>query len=129
MSLQFTNIHGDVLGSAEHLKGRASRHARKIKEPTSYHKGWRVIGIPPGAEDEAREMRSREIAIAEASGSAQVPAPFDAGNWRMNFKKKPVRSKPYELPDAANQCRELAERAGWQMVEVVEQKQVVQGVA
>lgn len=41
----------------------------------------------------------------------------------MNAKLKPVRSRPYGIPDAAKQCAEMAEKAGWLRVQVVELKQ------
>ncbi len=40
--------------------------------------------------------------------------------WLMNARQKPVIARPYELRTGAKQCAELAIKARWQRVEVVE---------
>lgn len=50
------------------------------------------------------------------------PGTLDEFIARFVSKNKPkkVRTKPYELRDAAAACADLAERAGWQRVRVDE---------
>jgi hypothetical protein len=109
--LTFVNINGDPVSmnlGAVPKKPRA--------EKGSYHNGWRVVGIPPGSLEEARRDHEATNRLAKS------PKPWDEGNWLMNCKKKPVRAKPYEIPEAASQCKAMAEKAGWLRVEVVEVK-------
>jgi len=127
--LRFVNIHGERV-STEPLK-QAKRAARA--QPESYHNGWRVVGIPPGALEEAErqhpitvaEIRSWNERVANEKGLGKakpVPGPWDAERWLSDAKKRPVRSKPYEIPEAAKLCAEMASKAGWLRVEVVELK-------
>ncbi|MBA3774663.1 MAG: hypothetical protein H0X13_19865 [Ramlibacter sp.] len=48
--------------------------------------------------------------------------PWDEGLWRRTTKKKPVRSKPYEIPEAAKLCADMAAKSGWLDVEINEIK-------
>ena len=45
--------------------------------------------------------------------------PFNEQDWLRSATRKPVRAKPYSIPDAAQTCAELATKAGWLRVEVV----------
>ena len=45
--------------------------------------------------------------------------PFNEQEWLCKATRKPIRAKPYSIPDAAQTCAELAARAGWLRVEVV----------
>jgi hypothetical protein len=106
------NIHGSRVSTTPVKTAKRP----KREKPESYHNGWRVVGIPPGTLEAARAefiAKQRE---------AKAPKDWDEGNWLMNAKPKPVRSKPYEIPQAAQECAELAVRAGWLRVEVVELK-------
>ncbi|MBN9410854.1 MAG: hypothetical protein J0H69_17050 [Burkholderiales bacterium] len=117
-ALNFVNVHGDPVSIA----GASKKLKRPAKDPVSFHNGWRVIGIPPGAEEEARRAREAAARTARSEGLAKLPPEFDLEHWRMTFKKKPVRSKPYELESAARECKSLAEKAGWTFVEIEEKK-------
>ena len=44
--------------------------------------------------------------------------PFDLNHWMMTDRKRAVRAKPYELKDAAQDCADLAAKAGWLAVEI-----------
>lgn len=113
MTLEFVNIHGSPVSTAPVKQAKRP----KREKPDSWHGGWRVVGIPPGALEAAREefiAKQRE---------SKAPKDWDEGNWLMNAKPKPVRSKPYSIPDAAKQCAEMAEKAGWLRVQVIELKQ------
>lgn len=92
MPLKFVNIHGqEVTTQAEKIK-------QPPKEVKPHHKGWRVMGIPPS--DEAAKATPEELNA---------------------MKLKPVRSKPYVLPQAAQEAAPLAERYGWRRVSVVDE--------
>lgn len=116
--LTYANIFGDPVSLDP------SKHARKkVKRELpdeGYHKGWRVIGIPPGALEEAKRQYLADAAIEAADG--KTPKPWDEHFWLMNAKGKPVRSKPYEIPEAAKTCKRMAEASGWLRVEIVELK-------
>lgn len=130
MSLSYVNARGEPieLGSREsHCKP-----ARPKTEPKSFHKGWRVMGHRPGAIEEAESeatrahekwAESRDKAMAAGLSSyEEQPEPWNREDWLRNTKKKPVRSKPYEIPEAADVCADLAKKSGWLCVEVVEVK-------
>jgi hypothetical protein len=116
--MTFVNHLGEVVSPG---RLAASAPKRLKKEPKdSYHNGWRVQGIPPGALEAARTEHH-----SDASGARLLGKPFkdwDESHWLMNAKRKPVRAKPYEVPQAAQECKAMAEKAGWLRVEVVELK-------
>lgn len=93
---------------------------KKAFERGEYHKGWRVVGLPPGSEDDAREMYATKLRLAESEG--RTIGEFELATWLSKLRLRPVRSKPYEIRAAADRCRDLAERAGWINVEVQEIK-------
>ena len=128
MSLEFINCFGNKITEA-HLAAmeaqgaedaRRKRAAAKPKD-ASYHKGWRVVGIKPGLLESARESNERLRAMAHKAGGKEIP-PFDEAAWLRKQTPKPVRSKPYELQEAALQCAELARKTGWIEVQVIEVK-------
>ena len=86
----------------------------KRKQPESYHKGYRVLGVPPCDLEDARRKHF------EAQATAKNPKDWDELHWLMNARKKPVNARPYELRAGAEKCAELAIRDGWQQVEIVE---------
>lgn len=111
MTLQFVNYQGQPLHICKldlHQKERKTKAT-----PDSFHKGWRVQGIPPGALQKARDRHST---LMKAKSD---PKPFDEQEWLRNATRKPIRAKPYSIPDAAQTCADLATRAGWLQVEVV----------
>jgi hypothetical protein len=111
MSEVFVNVNGDLF--SPELSKPVKRDRRE--QPDSFHRGYQVLGIPPGALEEARRKH------LEAQVAAKNPKEWNEQHWLMNARKKPVH-KPYELRAAAEQCREMAEKAGWLLVEVVELK-------
>lgn len=116
-TLSFVNIHGQRV-SVDAVKTAAKKRATG---PDEFHKGWRVVGIPPGAWDLAKAKNEGDIAYANRHGH-KAPEPLTYEFFANSFKAKPVRSKPYELREAADQCRALAIKAGWDRVFVVEIK-------
>lgn len=82
--------------------------------------------------EKARELRDRDIehydkcSLQERAELGLVkPKPWDEDFWRRNARKASVRSKPYEILSAAEQCAEMAIKAGWEDVEIVEVKKEV----
>lgn len=132
--LKYINADGFLLGTATDLD--ATKHARKkvkAEGANEWHKGFRVQGIKPGALEDAEKEHPRLIADAvswnervasgKITGKAKpVPGPWDPAKWLNEAKRWPVRSKGYEVPEAAQECKALAEKSGWLRVEVVELK-------
>ncbi len=103
--LQFVNIHGETVATtaAPPVKRRVAAVAQ------AQHKGWLVVGYSPAVLVEARRAHEK-----------QAPTePFDEANYMRTHKPVRVRSAPYELHQAARECADLAERHGWQGVQVV----------
>jgi len=121
--MSYVNYLGEVIGLIDHGKPKKAKAEEK-----SYHNGWRVQGIPPGQLQEAREARERLVRMAEKSGGREIKR-WDEAHYLMNAKRKPVRSKPFEIPQAAQECKALAEKSGWLRVEIVELKKEVRAEA
>lgn len=126
-------IGGQVVSADDIARFRVKPKARSGgSADDSYHKGFRVVGHPPGAMESAHEDRKADryawTAMSEQQRASALkegrrePRPWDEAAWRMNTKKRPIRSKPYSIPQAAQDCKALAERAGWIDVEIIEMK-------
>lgn len=115
--MTYVNYRGEEIGLVHHEVMKKS----KKEQAAEYHNGWRVQGIPPGALEEARaDHRRKALLVSKHTGNAAKE--WDEERWLMNAKRKAVRSKPYEVPEAAQECKALAEKSGWLRVEVVELK-------
>lgn len=125
MSLQFTNYLGNTLPNQIALKQYSKAKPRPKAEEKSFHKGWKVMGIPPGALEEARAANKRLQDMAAKAGGREIKE-FDEAHWLQNHKGKAVRAKPYEIESSASQCAELAAKAGWLRVRIEEVKRVVE---
>lgn len=112
--LSYVNIYGRPVSVAPPIEVKKKARA----QPDAYHKGWRVMGIPPGNLEKAQQEHIKKARDAEKRG--KPIADFDQGAWLAKAKKKPVRSKPYEVMTAAMQCKDLAERGGWLALELAE---------
>lgn len=119
--MNYVNHLGEPV-SLDRLSFEASQRPKRQKkeQPESFHNGWRVQGIPPGELESARDLHQREAAFAREQG--KQPKDWDQQHWLMNAKRKAVRTKPYEVPAAAEECKRMAEKAGWLQVEIVELK-------
>lgn len=117
MEFAFVNVHGQRITPPPMPLGPAKR--AKKEAAATFHKGWVVQGIPPGAQEAAAQAHAKVVAMAQRAGG-RVPEPFDPGHWLMNARAKAVRAKPYEVELAARECAELARKTGWLRVEVVE---------
>lgn len=128
MSLTFVNIHGKKITAARMAsmkeigaeQERRKRAAAKA-EAIAVHKGWRVTGIPPGALEEAIASHQRVAELAAAAGGKAIE-PFSREAWLRKQRRVAVRSKPYSIKQAANDCKELAIKSGWIEVRVTEIK-------
>lgn len=102
----------------------------KREAPEEYHRGWIVVGHEPGecararaererAIEEARKMDDAERASAYKTGWRE-PKPWDEAQWRASARKHKLRSRPFEIESSAEQMAEMARKAGWEDVEVIE---------
>lgn len=130
MSSEYVNADGDPI-SIERLKLEA-KHAKK--KPAAVHKatgidyqdwmllGYLVTGFTRAMIDAAKAKREDEIREWQDVPKGPKPLPFDETLWLNQTKPKKVRAAPYALREAADQCAELAKRAGWIRVQVEEVK-------
>lgn len=63
-------------------------------------------------------------AMARKAGGKPVED-FNEQAWRRKAKRSAIRSKPYSLQEAAQQCKEMAVKAGWLEIQLQEIKKVV----
>ena len=120
--MNFVNIHGDPVNVSS-LAHRYPEKKAKTATPDEFHKGFRVVGLRPTDYEEAQRQRRIDIENARNDGRA-LPPELTLESWAARSSRKPVRSKPYELLEAARECKRLAEQAGWLFVEIVEIKRV-----
>lgn len=131
MPLTFT-VNGQQV-TAEQFEAMAQKKKpRAPKDPVGYHKGWRVVGHAPGAVEDAYHAHDRaiqEYRNASPKRRAEMvlkePKPWDEDFWRRNSKKTALRSKPYEIYEAAELCADMARQDGWEDVEIIEVKKEV----
>lgn len=140
--LKFTNLRGDQLGDKNDVSSKLYVKPKpKVHETTptigidgmpergeTMHKGYAVVGRPPGAIKSSQELAERLCAEWASMSGAKRSEALKNGQrpplaWDLNryLKTKPprVRSKPYEIPSAAEECAEMARKTGWEYVEVV----------
>lgn len=116
--------------TAEQFQSQAEKKKPKpVQEQKGYHKGFRVVGHAPGAMEEARTQRELDIEHYDkcsyqerAELGLEKPKPWDEDFWRRNSKKTALRSKPYEIYEAAELCADMARQDGWEDVEIIEVK-------
>lgn len=112
--VSFVNIHGQRVDTDK----RVPLPKRVSAAPGEYHKGFAVEGIPPGALEAAKEAHECERATAIREGAKRIPEEWNELTWIAKAKTKRVRTKAYEVPEAAMLCKEMAEKAGWLRVAV-----------
>lgn len=111
--MQFVNIHGQPIVGISSASTPAKKSSRA--QADSFHKGWRVVGFSPEQLAEAKLDHEKSIAAARAAGN-EPPKPWDEALYMRQAKPRKVRSKPYEIHEAALECKALAERGGWKGV-------------
>lgn len=113
MPITYVNIHGQVInpaGGATKAKPKASRST------DSYHKGFAAVGFSPARLERAKDEHDRQ-----ATGK-----PFNEAAYMAKARPTKIRSKPYEIAEAATQAVAMAERLGWKNCRVIP---VAKGVA
>ncbi len=128
----FVNLKGEPInfnGGGPSFK-RAARP--KSEAPQEFHKGFKVVGHRPGSLEFAREFANKaraewsELSQEERSkrlcSGLREPPMWVEEKWRAETKKSAVRSRPYEVHEAAELCKQIAEGQGWLDVVVLEVK-------
>lgn len=112
--------------TAEQFQSQAEKKKPKpVREQKGYHKGFRVVGHAPGAMEEAKRDREDAIQTWNRDRAGKMPKTWDEASWRRNTKKTALRSKPYEIYEAAELCADMARQDGWEDVEIIEVKKEV----
>jgi len=111
MPVQFVNYRGEAVSTIAPQQKKRPKAADE-----SFHKGWRVTGVPPGSLEAAQLAHQKKSRLDLQNG--KQPKEFIDADWLRNAKQKAVRAKPYALADAAEICAELARKAGWLQVTV-----------
>ncbi len=123
-------INGQLL-DANTIVALAPKRKAKQKDgaPQVFHKGYRVVGHAPGSLEKAHNLNVEEWRRwnshdanqrARAIKDGRRPPPmWDEEQWRLRTKKTAVRTKPYEIAAAADECAELARKQGWLDVQVL----------
>ena len=114
-------VNGQVVKEADLAslyppKPKAARH------PEPYFKGWRVEGHPPGSLEQAKADAEAAMKAWEVEKVGKMPRPWNEDHWHLQGKRESARSKPYQIPEAAEQCAEMVRNAGWIDARVVEVK-------
>lgn len=129
------NVGGQIMSEG---MVRAIESAKRPVKPKAsagsgpYHKGWSVEGFQRAELDAARAAAEKAIRewddLLEVTRAARLrngeraPELWSEGRYVTTHKAKRVRARPFEIPSAAEQCKALAEKAGWLYVRVVELK-------
>ena len=83
-------------------------------------RGYRVNGYPPGTDANVTGDLYKDACTKQFEPGGKPAGSLEefARRWYAKNKPKSLRSKPYELEDAAEQCAEMARKAGWERVTV-----------
>lgn len=125
-------VNGREVDEAQFKAMAEKKKPRPVKEQAGYHKGFRVVGHAPGAIKRAfieHERAMHEYHSTTQNRRAELglkePKPWSEDFWRRNTRKDSIRSRTYEIFEAAEQCAEMARKAGWEDVEIIELKKEV----
>lgn len=108
--------------SRSYVKRVTDRSLAKLSD------GFLVTGYSPAHIEMAKVDHERLqktqadlIAVGAKLGPREkIVRDWDQEAWMSATKPKRVRSKPYEISSSADQCAELARKAGWLRVSVEE---------
>lgn len=92
-------------------------------DQASEHGGFVVLGYPPGTEEAIPELHAKAMKLHGKDATAhRHPGTLDEFSlrWFKTNKAKRIRSRPYSIPIAADDCADLARKTGWQRVRVEE---------
>lgn len=113
MPITYVNIHGEVINPAA---GAAKAKPKASRSSDSYHKGFMATGFSPEQLERARIEHEKQ-----ATGK-----PFIEAAYMAKARPTKIRSKPYEIAEAASQAVAMAEKSGWKNCRVIP---VAKGVA
>lgn len=136
--MEFVNVHGEKVD----LNAIAKKHKRPpVAAPSLLRRttdrqtakvsdgfivtGYSIEYIADGkakheAEIEKVTQHNRRETQKSAPKFLKMPDLWTEERFMLKNKAKRVRNKPYELEVAAEQCAELARKAGWKQVRVEE---------
>lgn len=112
MPVQFVNYRGEAVATI--APPQPTKRPKAADE--SFHKGWRVTGVPPGALEAAQVAHQAKTRLDLQNG--KQPKEFIDADWLRTARQKPIRAKPYALHEAAQTCADLARNAGWMQITV-----------
>ncbi len=125
--LEFVNVEGRRI---DPRASSATVGKRVSSAPAEWHNGWAVEGYAPGRIDAAHKAHDAEFAAwagytevekaRRLRDGERAPKPWDEEIWVRDNRLSRVRARPFEIPSSAEQMAEMARKAGWQYVEVVE---------
>lgn len=110
----YCNIDGQKLDPA--LIAKALPKIKRTITKKTGRFGWAVKGIPPGALESAKADHAYLLQFPNSDKE-----PWNEQAW-LNKAKRVNAHKPFSIPEAAQQYKELAEKAGWLRVQVIELK-------
>ncbi len=110
--LSFVNINGERVSINPAYRESGKKAGGK---KTETHKGWKVVGVPPEAMEQAKKLH-------KTNGKGL----FDAEGWLKRADQKAI-GKPRATPDGAAELAELSRKYGWLRVEIIELKKLQQG--
>lgn len=105
--MQYVNIHGQPISSLTKTTRPRSGGAKDIR-----HMGWRAVGFSPQQLEQA-EIEHEKASQRAAAAGARGLFPFNRDQYMRSGKPAAIRSKPYDLREAADIACRLAEREGW----------------
>jgi hypothetical protein len=123
-------VRGQVVGEygvKAHLdkaKPRVSDGLKKVESryDAKVSQGFVVLGYSPTHWEKRVADRLEALRLHEMDSKNKAPGTLEewTAKWMAKNKPKKVRSKPYELESAADECGQLAVRAGWLYVRIEE---------
>jgi hypothetical protein len=118
--VEYVNIHGQpiLVRHSPADKPPAKKTSRRSPDKAQWHKGFRVVGFSPDQLLRGRLEHEQAIAAARANGT-EVPRPWSEETYMQTHRPMPVRSKPYELREAAQIVCDMAVKNGWKRCDIV----------
>jgi hypothetical protein len=130
--MTFVNHRGETINPYQRAEQHPKPAPRKAEQPlklvddphdAKVSQGFAVLGYRPGTPDLV--LKVYELAVeghARKPTAHRSPGVFEdfESRWYRTNKPQRVRSRPYELREAADECAQLAEKYGWTRVQVEE---------
>jgi hypothetical protein len=112
----FVNIHGEAVDTTKRVPLPAK--ARSTAGESAFHKGWVVEGLPPRSVEEAKALHEAKRRMEIQNKAKRITPEWSEADYLRLARGRRVRTKPYEILEAAYTCKALAEKAGWVRVTV-----------